>query len=417
MKRWTIGCCCLLSLLSSTAWAQHETLSRWERLAEWLNPQTSPFIPIPEIATDPNTGTTLGVLPVMLFTDAEHEIRRILAPDINHNPNLGTGGTLRLFAYPSEDTQWYVTAGGSQVIARGVEGFYTTGVTRQQQWSLTGRILYDQDPTQRFFGIGNGSKLGDQTNYTLNQKYVETRFGLNFSPTLQVAIDIRPRFVKIESGAFPALPFTGSRFPTLDGVGSEHELGTQLLLSYDTRDSIAIPTHGGQIAAFAGLVDEHLLSSVSYRFFGVEGRDYRRIGDRLTLASHIALRYMPGSGSIPFWALSRLGGDRSILGDRQPLRGYGEGRFVDRNLFVANVELRSRVIETTLFTTHVTFELAPFVDVGRVFAHMDDNPLSYLHAAGGLGFRAMAKPFIVGYVDVGYGNEGVAVFSGVDYPF
>jgi len=52
-----------------------------------------------------------------------------------------------------------------------------------------------------------------------------------------------------------------------------------------------------------------------------------------------------------------------------------------------------------------------------VFAHMDDNPLSHLHAAGGLGFRAMAKPFIVGYVDVGYGSEGVAVFSGVDYPF
>jgi hypothetical protein len=31
--------------------------------------------------------------------------------------------------------------------------------------------------------------------------------------------------------------------------------------------------------------------------------------------------------------------------------------------------------------------------------------------------RAVAKPFIVGYVDIGYGGEGIAVFSGINYPF
>jgi hypothetical protein len=62
-------------------------------------------------------------------------------------------------------------------------------------------------------------------------------------------------------------------------------------------------------------------------------------------------------------------------------------------------------------------ELAPFLDVGRVFHQIDTNPLSALHPVGGLGFRGIAAPFVVGYVDMGYGSEGVAFFSGVNYPF
>jgi hypothetical protein len=40
-----------------------------------------------------------------------------------------------------------------------------------------------------------------------------------------------------------------------------------------------------------------------------------------------------------------------------------------------------------------------------------------VHSVGGVGFRAIAEPFVVGYVDVGYGGEGAAVFSGINYPF
>jgi hypothetical protein len=34
-----------------------------------------------------------------------------------------------------------------------------------------------------------------------------------------------------------------------------------------------------------------------------------------------------------------------------------------------------------------------------------------------VGFRAIARPFVVGYVDFGLGSEGVAVFTGLNYPF
>jgi hypothetical protein len=99
------------------------------------------------------------------------------------------------------------------------------------------------------------------------------------------------------------------------------------------------------------------------------------------------------------------------------LRGFGEGRFTDRNSFSLTAELRQRVLSIAIFNTHVELELAPFVDLGKVFDHPGTSPLSHLHPVFGLGFRGIAKPIVVAYVDAGYGQEGAAVFTGINYPF
>src|SRR5882672_3236249 len=116
--------------------------------------------------------------------------------------------------------------------------------------------------------------------------------------------------------------------------------------------------------------------------FGVEARHYLPLSHRITLASHLAVRYMPVGRQAPFWALSQLGGDRSEVDYRQPLRGFGAGRFIDRHLFAANAELRTRVLGRDLFGTYAILEIAPFIDMGRVFHRMDENPLSELHPMG-----------------------------------
>jgi hemolysin activation/secretion protein len=129
------------------------------------------------------------------------------------------------------------------------------------------------------------------------------------------------------------------------------------------------------------------------------------------------MEYEPAGSEMPFWAQARLGGDESILTDQQTLRGYGTGRYVDNNLFVANMEVRTRVWDMDMFGTHGTLELAPFAEAGRVAENLNYNPVSQLHPVGGLGFRGIAQPFVVGYVDVGYGAEGASIFSGINYPF
>jgi hypothetical protein len=91
-----------------------------------------PFIPIPEIGTDPDRGTVLGILPIFLTTDQQKEIRQIIAPDIIRDPNFGWGARGRIFSYPSDDTQWFVVAGVKQRVEREFDAVYNTGLTRRE---------------------------------------------------------------------------------------------------------------------------------------------------------------------------------------------------------------------------------------------------------------------------------------------
>jgi hypothetical protein len=392
----------------------------WPLDLGWLSPRTWPFtlIPLPIVVTDPNAGTTFGLMPVFLFNDSNHHIRDILAPDVNDSTILGTGATFRYLSYPSADTQWYAIAAISQTIARRVDLRYSTGRSRQEWWSLEGRFFFERDPTERFFGLGNDSRQGTETNYSTEQVYGDAKLGLNLSSEFQIALEEKPRFVRIDNGALTkTLPFIGAVFPTLKGLNGGSELMNRLIVSYDTRDSVDIPTTGGLARVFAGVVDRSLGSSVSYTQFGGELRRYIPIGSRVILAGHLYAQYTPAGSETPFWAMSRLGGEESLLASQQTLRGFGVGRFVDNNLTVGNLEVRTRVFDATIFDTHGILEIAPFGEAGRVFHRPSQNPLDDLHPVGGLGIRAIADPFVVGFVDFGVGGEGAAVFTGIDYPF
>ena len=49
-------------------------------------------MPLDEIGTDPNSGTTYGFLPIFLHSEHD-QIRRIIAPDVTYNSDLGYGGS------------------------------------------------------------------------------------------------------------------------------------------------------------------------------------------------------------------------------------------------------------------------------------------------------------------------------------
>jgi hypothetical protein len=412
----------LVSLLQVTGTASADDTSAtppaepaaWRR---WLDPRTAPFIPIPEVGTDPNSGTTIGILPVWLGTNGQREIERIVAPDLIYNSYLGYGARMRYYAYPADDTQWYLVVGGKQRIDKELDLTYSTGRLRRSTWSIFTRLEYDKSGTQRFYGLGNRSARSAESNYTRELASLNLQIGWNITPQLQLAWETRPRSWRVGSGAIDTLPDARDSFPEQNGFEQEFEWHNRLVLKYDTRDSLNVPSRGSQFVLFAGFADRALLSTVSYAYFGFDARHYQPLTPSTLLAMHLTLRYTPTSDRAPFWALSRLGGDRSLSAERQALRGYGEDRFIDRNMLAFNLELRSQVLNMDLFSTRVTFELAPFLDAGQVFHELDANPFGDLHWVGGVGIRGIAKPYVVGYLDAGYGAEGLAIFSGIDYPF
>jgi hypothetical protein len=379
--------------------------------------ETLPFLPVPEIAQDPDSGTTVGILPVWLVTDENQRIRRIIAPDLLYNPNFGVGFHGRIYDYPSEDKQWSLEAGLKQRVEREFDAEYTFGRLREHSWTFTGSVIYDVNGSPRFFGIGNGTPERDETNFTNKQGLLQAQIGYNFNRAWQLLYTARLRAVDIQPGTLDKIASIEQRFAHIRGLGTNYEQLNRLSIIYDTRDNLTAPRQGMTWVAYGGVASRSgFLNNSLYSEAGIDGRVFWPINAKTLLASHVSLRYLPSTERLPFWALSSLGGGQSVVGGEQPLRGFGEGRFYDRNSFAATVELRRTAFEFDAIS-HVEVEVAPFVDVGNVFHDGPTFPVRALHKVAGVGFRAIARPSVVGYVDVGYGSDGAAVFTGINYPF
>ena len=383
----------------------------------WLDPATAPFIPVPEIDVDPQSGVTLGAYATFLDINDRGEIERITAPDVFHSQYFGWGAGISLYGYPSQDSQWLITGEVKERVERGFDARYLAGLTRATPLSWSLETLYDINGTARYFGIGNETPDYNESTYVKDQAAFVASLGYNFTGELQLAWGTRWRRVDVRPGVLSGIPSIGTLYPDVNGLGNEHALEQTLTLTYDTRDSPVIPRSGARYLFYGGFASRSLGSSVAYSFFGADARCYFPFGERLTLALHAAARYMPSAEEAPFWALSSLGGDRSVPNDREPLRSDGADRYVDENVVATGAELRARVAGFDAFGTRVSLELAPFIDAGKVFSNGPGSVLSDMHTAVGMGVRGVASPYVVGYVDVGYGRGKAVVFSGINYPF
>jgi outer membrane protein assembly factor BamA len=387
-------------------------------LSRWINPGTAPFIPVPVIGVDPNSGTTLGIMPTFVHTNDQEEISRIIAPDFVHNPNFGYGAHGRIFDYPSDNEQWSMVAGIQQRVERLFDAEYQNELLRQQLWSFSASLIFNRDGTPRLFGIGNQTVKRDETNYTKEQELAQLQIGLNLSHAWQILYTVRPQRVRVSPGALSGVASIETRFADAPGIGTNTILLNRVSAVYDTRDNLVVPRAGTQWVLYGGLASRHgLVNDSTYSEAGLDGRSFWTLNPSTVLAAHVALRYLPSATDVPFWALSGLGGDRDEVGGDQAMRGFGAGRFYDRNSFASSVELRHTLFSFNAATTHVDVEATPFLDVGRVFEKTGTFPLSHLHQVAGIGIRGVARPFIVGYVDFGYGGEGLAAFTGINYPF
>jgi hypothetical protein len=386
----------------------------------WFDVSTWPVIPVPLVGVDPDSGVTLGILPTWLHTNDQHEITRIIAPDLLHNPYFGVGAHFRVFEYPSPDEQWSVVAGIKERVEREFDYEFQKGRLRETNWSVNTSLIFDRSGTSRFYGIGNNSAENAVTNYTASQVLGQAVFGYNLNHTWQLQYTMRARRMEITAGTLSKVPSIETRYPDQHGLGVTNEVLNQVALVYDTRDDASIPSRGSQWVVYAG-VNGHdaTISDSIYSVAGLDARTFLPIAalPDTVLAAHVAARYLPSGHKIPFFDLGSIGGGESDIGGEQLLRGFGQGRFVDRNSFDTTIELRHRAFSFDAAASHVDIEVAPFVDMGRVSANTGADPFSALHKVVGVGVRGIARPSVVGYVDIGYGTEGVAVFTGINYPF
>jgi len=368
------------------------------------------YIPLPEILTDPNEGNTYGALAVVLFLDDDKIIRYILAPDVRYNKITGVFPAFRLFGFPSPDRKWSILVRKSQHIDEDYEFVYTDNAFWQDRLKLDADFEYSRDSTERFFGFGNGSSENAESNYTAQEGTGYVRLNYRLQPTLELTYQSRVRVMRVRKGGVNDLPFIGDEHPDTPGLGGATIVGQEIGLVYDSRDDVNIPRAGGFGLFSAEFIPEALGSSFTAVKYAAEVRKFIPFRERFVLAMHSRIDYLQSNDDVPFFEQNEVGG-------RRTLRGFGSGRFVDRNSFFATAELRTRVYQRQIFGVNAELELAPFVDFGQVFKSSRSSPFNDLHAVGGLGFRGVVRPQVVGFVDIGVGEQGAAVFTGLEYPF
>ena len=373
------------------------------------------LIPLPEIIVDPNEGTTVGVLPVILIVSETKSIRSIIAPDVRYNDTFGLYPTFRFFDYPDPKQKYFVMGGKGTLRGEYAEADYQ-GFDLLDGWlNLSSNVLHEQDPFERFFGFGNHTPDSNESNYTSGTERGSLLTGLNFYGSFEALWQTRVSEVRTGRGGVTHLPQVrdpSSGFSQVDGVTGATTVAQRFGLAFDNRDSHDIPTQGMYANSAIEVVDKALGSSDSFIKYDFEGKAFLplRPDKKLIVALHAALDYLQHGNNAPFYEKNAVGGIHS-------LRAYGSGRFRDNNNFVLQGELRTNVYEREIFGVRAHLEVTPFADLAKVFNTSREFPLEDLHPAGGLGLRAVVVPQVVAYVDFGSSGGAPAVFTGIDYPF
>jgi hypothetical protein len=368
------------------------------------------YIALPEILTDPNEGNTYGALGVVLFLDDEKVIKYILAPDVRWNKITGVFPAFRLFGFPTLDTKWSIVVRKSEKIDEDYEFIYQDNAFWQDRLRFSGVLSYERDSTERFYGFGNGSSESDESNYTAQEGIGVIRLNYRLQPTLEITYQSRVRVFRVRDGGVDNFPDIEDEHPDTPGLGGATVVGQEIGIIYDSRDDTNIPRQGGFGLFTAEFIPRLLGSSFSAVRYAAEFKKFIPLRERFVFAMHSRVNYLQSNDDVPFFEQSDIGGRRS-------LRGFGSGRFIDKNSFFASAELRTRVYSRQIFGVNAEIELAPFFDFGQVFHSSRESPFNDLHPVGGLGFRGVVRPQVVGFVDIGLGEQGPAVFTGLEYPF
>jgi outer membrane protein assembly factor BamA len=212
----------------------------------------------------------------------------------------------------------------------------------------------------------------------------------------------------------PDIRSTGSVFPEVMRDTSNTAFIHGISCSYDTRDYKETPTCGFLARAYAESSLNFLGAESSFDRLGFELKGFQPWDpeDRRSItAVRLAGDFMTRETDTPFYRWPSLGGFKTN-------RGWGAWRWIDRNMMTFTLEQRFDVYRFSHFGVVTHFEVAPFVDVGKVFPTFGKFNFRNLHPAGGIAIRAVVRPQVVGHIDIGIGRGGNnAVFMGLGYPF
>ncbi len=310
-------------------------------------------------------GTTLVPLPVLFY---QPETKLGFGGLVSYYfwltdpPAVGSGERFQ----PSSLTAIAVYTTNKQIITA-LEGELWVGDGR---WRMLGNLGLSKFPT-KFWGIGNDTPDAAEEDYTplSFNSLLEVQRGLGKGWYLGgIARAGYRQLREVEEGGLVASgTIPGSEDGSIIGLGA--------LLSWDTRDNTVYPRSGWYHQLRGVLYDGFFGSRYDFGSYTLDLRVYGSL-----FRTHVfALRGvgMASSGTPPFDLMPQLGGDRL-------LRGYFQGRYIDRQLLALQGEYRLPV--------WWRIGAVAFGALGQVADQWGDIAFDRFHPSVGGGIRFLISP-------------------------
>ncbi|MFZ5802103.1 MAG: BamA/TamA family outer membrane protein [Candidatus Omnitrophota bacterium] len=257
-----------------------------------------------------------------------------------------------------------------------------------------------------FYGIGPESSRDHEASYKNETTTVQGKVGYELSSALKGTARMTFENAHIGPGKedeHGQLERFG--LENIPGSGGGRTLVWDGGLHHDTRDFKDNPTRGGYRSLKFGYGEGLSDSKASYFLYQTDVAQYIKVGSPrrvLALRGLMEHRDEVGSGSIPFYQMSKLGGYGTMPEMSRTLRSYDVNRFFDESLVLLNAEYRYAIWENRGWQ----LDAVPFFDLGRVFGEWSQFGFDDLKESYGGELRIFSSRKSVVNFSVAHGDEG-----------
>jgi len=286
-----------------------------------------------------------------------------------------------------------------------VHDFYNVGtgieITNILSRDLSGAFegSHADAPQLEYYGPGPKSSIHDRTDFRREDTFFNVRVQFRKQGIFQPACAFGQLLLNVGPGTNGSLPTTESIFDSQGAPGIQVQSNFLLAgcsAKLDTRDVPQDPRTGTY--AEARYYRYHAQGHPEFSFdrlsvFGQQNVSFFNQKRVIELRGTTELSFHSENQVVPFYLQPTLGSDTD-------LRGFRRYRFYDENLIALSTEYRWEV--------NTAFDMAIFVDGGKVFHRSGQISLYNLETSPGFGFRF--KNPVVARLDAGFSREGVQVW-------
>jgi len=251
-----------------------------------------------------------------------------------------------------------------------------------------------------FWGLGATTPESNKESYNQTTNKFDISLLKRLPPNLNFGLSVNFANYKItevqEGGILDSGTIPGSDGATISGMGA--------LFNLDSRDDIGAPQSGNYLSLAARFSSELFGATHAFNKFILDLRTYRP----LTKSSILAFRFYAENnfGDVPFQGMASYGGSKYA-------RGYFNGRFIDKHMYIVQAEYRWRFKERW---TLAGFGLFGSVNdqAGDLFSFNNLKP----SFGGGIRFKLIKDKSTWLRLDYGKGIDGQSgIYFGVNEAF